>query len=200
MKLLITLLSFLGVSCSNAAPSPQQIPNKKVNNITDKIKDALAYIKTNQLNNTIFILIDYNIHSGNNRLFVIEKDSVVYSGLVSHGCGISPWGKTTSASNPIFSNTDNSHCSSLGHYVIGNRGISSWGTKVNYTLHGKDGTNSNALKRLIVLHGWDAVSNTPTYPVGTPEGWGCPAVSINTMLYLDSVLKNKSKVLMWAYN
>ena len=43
---------------------------------------------------------------------------------------------------------------------------------------------------MIVLHGWNSVQDKETYPNGSPEGYGCPAVSNNTMRYLDELLKN----------
>ncbi len=96
-------------------------------------------------------------------------------------------------------NTANSYASSEGKYIIGERGYSQWGINVKYLLHGMDETNSNALQRIIVLHGWDQVTDTPLYPDGTPEGWGCPAVSNNAMRKLDALLKSSEKrVLMWV--
>ncbi len=47
----------------------------------------------------------------------------------------------------------------------------------------------NAYRRLIVLHSWESDSNIPIYPNGTPEGWGCPAVSNDMMKILDKKLK-----------
>ena len=75
------------------------------------------------------------------------------------------------------------------------------GIHVNYRLHGLESTNSNAFSREIVLHSWESVADLETYPKGTPEGWGCPAVSDNTMRTLDSLLQNSGEnVLLWIYN
>jgi len=63
------------------------------------------------------------------------------------------------------------------------------GIKVKYLLVGKDSTNRNALKRTIVLHSWEAVSDNDIYSNGTLEGWGCPALSNNNMRKLDSMLQ-----------
>lgn len=68
---------------------------------------------------------------------------------------------------------------------------------MNYLLHGKEKTNSNAVKRAIVLHSWEAVSNDEVYPNGTPEGWGCPAISNESMKEIDEILKQNKNVLMW---
>ncbi|WP_317616906.1 murein L,D-transpeptidase catalytic domain-containing protein, partial [Elizabethkingia miricola] len=42
-------------------------------------------------------------------------------------------------------------------------------------MHGLEETNSNALKRVIVFHSWDKMSDEEVFPKGSPEGWGCPA-------------------------
>lgn len=99
-----------------------------------------------------------------------------------------------------ISNEFDSHCSSIGKYVVLDRGVSQWGIKVNYILQGKDKTNSNAKNRAIVLHSWEAVSEDEAYPQGTPEGWDCPAVSNESMKEIDEMLKQNKKVLIWIIN
>jgi len=162
-------------------------------------KEAKQYCTTNNLNQNKFILIDLGLHSGFKRFFVYDfkKKAVSESYMVSHGCGDNQWGKTFSKDKPQISNEFDSHCSSIGKYVVLNRGISQWGIKVNYILQGKDKTNSNARSRAIVLHSWDAVPDYEVYPEGTPEGWGCPTVSNESMKEIDELLKTNKKVLMW---
>lgn len=165
-----------------------------------KIQVAKKYCAANNLDTSYCILIDMNIHSGKERLYVYDfrSDSIIHSGLVSHGCGSHPWSEDYSKTNPTFSNVPESHQSSIGKYRIGKRGWSNWGINVNYKLHGLESTNSKAYERLIVLHGWYAVQDSSTFPMGTPEGYGCPAVSNNTMRFLDAKLKGKKKdVLLW---
>lgn len=167
-----------------------------------KVLSAEKYCKANDLDTNFCVLIDMSIHSGKKRLYVYDftKDSVLYSGLVSHGCGKKPWSDDHSKGNPLFSNIPESHMSSLGKYRIGKRGWSNWGIHVNYKLHGLERTNSKAYERLIVLHGWSSVQDSAVYPQGTPEGYGCPAVSNAVMTHLDRKLKGKSKdVLLWIY-
>lgn len=162
-------------------------------------KEAQKYSKKNHLNLNKFILIDLGLHSGLKRFFVYDfkKKKVVKSFMVSHGCGDNVWGQTYTKENAQVSNEPDSHCSSVGKYVVLKRGISQWGIKVNYVLQGKDKTNSNAINRAIVLHSWEAVPNNQVYPEGTPEGWGCPAVSNKSMEEIDIVLKENKKVLLW---
>jgi hypothetical protein len=168
-------------------------------NYSDYYKEAEQYCKKNNLNKSKFILIDLGIHSGYKRFFVYDfkKKEVSKSYMVSHGCGDNQWGRTSSKEKPQISNEFDSHCSSVGKYVILDRGVSQWGIKVNYVLQGKDKTNSNARSRAIVLHSWDAISDHEVYPEGTPEGWGCPAVSNESMKEIDELLKTNEKVLMW---
>lgn len=162
-------------------------------------QEAEEYCKNNNLNQRKFILIDLGMHSGLKRFFIYDFKSkkISKSYIVSHGCGNNVWGKTYSKEDAPISNEFDSHCSSLGKYVVLDRGVSQWGIKVNYILQGKDKTNSNAKKRAIVLHSWEAVSEDEGYPQGTPEGWGCPAVSNESMKEIDEILKKNKKVLMW---
>jgi hypothetical protein len=162
-------------------------------------KEAQQYCKRNNLNQNKFFLIDLSIHSGLKRFFVYDfkENKIIKSYIVSHGCGDNNWGATMSKENAPISNEFDSHCSSTGKFVILDRGVSQWGIKVNYILQGKDKTNSHARSRSIVLHSWDAISSTEVYPKGTPEGWGCPAVSNDSMKEIDEMLKQNNKVLMW---
>jgi hypothetical protein len=170
---------------------------------TEKAKEALEYCKNQGFNTDFCILADMGIHSGKNRMFIwdFKNDSINKSGLCSHGCGDSQYSGDETRTAAIFSNIPDSHLSSLGKYKIGKRGYSNWGINVNYKLHGLETTNKNAYERLIVLHSWESVSNIPIYPSGTPEGWGCPAVSNDMMKILDKKLKATSKpVLLWVFN
>lgn len=167
-----------------------------------KIKEAKQYVRLKQFDTSIALFINYQIHSGKKRAFLIDliQQKAIDSFVVSHGCGDSPWGSDQSKTSPKFSNLPESHCSSLGKFKITQRGYSNWGINVKYNLIGMESTNSNALKRLIVLHGWDDVSNSETFPNGAPEGWGCPAFSNLAMTKLDSFFKSKSRpVLLWSY-
>lgn len=85
-----------------------------------------------------------------------------------------------------------------GKYKIGNRDYSSWGINVKYWLHGLESTNKSAVKRVVVLHSWDAVKNFEIYPRLSPLSWGCPAVSDDFMKKLDERLQQTKKpVLLW---
>ncbi len=166
-------------------------------------KQAFNFCKSKKMNTKFCILIDMSIHSGKKRFYVynFQDDTITNSCLVGHGCGDNPWSKDFSKENPKFSNLENSHCSSLGKYKLGTRGYSEWGIHVKYLMHGLEPTNNNALKRFIVFHSWDAVSENEIYPAGTPEGWGCPTISNASLQQLDPLIKSsKEPILMWIYN
>lgn len=181
--------------------SPNEKPRIEIKDIdySQYFLEAKQYCKANNLNLNKFILIDLGLHSGLKRFFVYDfkKNKVLNSYMVSHGCGDNQWGRTSSKENAPISNEFDSHSSSVGKYVISDRGVSQWGIKVNYLLRGKEKTNSNAVNRAIVLHSWEAVPHDEVYPEGTPEGWGCPAVSNKSMTEIDGILKQNKNVLMW---
>jgi hypothetical protein len=194
----IFLLAFLFLSCQKETPRLEI----RTKNYSYYIKEAKAYAKKNNLNKDKFILIDLDLHSGLKRFFLYDfkKDTIIKSYMVSHGCGDHMWSWTSSKEKAPISNEPDSHCSSVGKYVIGSRGVSQWGININYLLIGKDKTNSNAVKRAIVLHSWEKISSDEVYPNGTPEGWGCPVVSNENMKEIDVILKANKKMLMWVIN
>lgn len=205
------LFCVIGVSCNKENKETTVSENKhkeeKVSEEKPRVaadysnfyKEAQQYCKANNLNQDKFILIDLGAHSGLKRFFVYDfKDKKISkSYMVSHGCGANEWGRTSSKIDAPISNEFDSHCSSLGKYVILDRGVSQWGIKVNYVLKGKEKSNSNAISRAIVLHSWEAIPDNEVFPEGTPEGWGCPAVSNESMKEIDELLKKNKKVLMW---
>lgn len=168
-----------------------------------KAEEALEFCTSGKFNTDFCILIDMSLHSGINRFFVwdFKTNSISKQYLVGHGCGSNSWSKDDSKSNPGFSNEDGSHLSALGKYKLEGRGYSDWGIHIKYLMHGLEDTNSNALKRFIVFHSWDKMSDEETFPEGSPEGWGCPTVSNNAMKEIDPMIQKSGKpVLMWIYN
>lgn len=192
------------IDCRN--PIIDQEESKPVVNIDSiriKANEALDYCKAKKFNTDFCVLIDMRLHSGVKRFFVwdFEKDTITHSYLVGHGCCNYSWSGEQTKEEPIFSNEEGSHCSSLGKYKIGERAYSDWGVKTKYVLHGLESTNSNALSRYIVFHSWEAISDEEVYPNGTPEGWGCPVISNNSFTAIDPIIRAAEKpVLMWIYN
>ncbi|MBU3676273.1 MAG: peptidase [Chitinophagaceae bacterium] len=194
----LILLTLLSMSCANSTPAPT--PENELSKT--RIQEALAFCKNNNMNQELILFLDMSFHSGRNRFMVYDarQQKVIHRFPVSHGCGNYPWSFTFTKNKPHFCNEDGSHCSSLGKYKIGARGYSNWGVNTKYMLHGLEAGNSNAFKRIIVLHSWEAVPDNDVYPDGTPEGWGCPAISNQNFKTLDPLLQQAtSPVLLWMY-
>lgn len=191
--LLFVAISFFFVS--GAIVRPGTIEKNK---IEDKLNEAGLYSKKHQLNSSYCILVDMRIHSGKNRLFVYDfkQKKIIISGLCAHGSG----GGSTS-SRPVYSNEIGSNCTSLGKYKLGKRAYSKWGINVHYKMHGLEKTNSNAYKRIVVLHSYDPVPGFETYPLpmfGVSSG--CPVVANTTMRKIDKLIKTGEKnILLWIY-
>jgi len=186
----------------NRGPAPVIHEALQLDKLRQKAAAAKAYCEKKKFNTDFCLLADMSIHSGYERMVTwnFTTDTIENTMLVGHGCGSNRWSADESKDAPVFSNKDGSHCSSLGKYKIGARGVSQWGIKVKYLLHGLEASNSNALKRTIVLHSWELMPEAPVYPAGSPEGWGCPTLSDNNMRLLDEKLQQQRKpTLLWMF-
>lgn len=190
--LLLTILSFIGFNTTQIKSFSKDYTNKNA--------EAQKYCEDNNFNEDYYFLLDFSLHPGKNRFFIYDFKSkkIVNKNLVTHGScdqfeeNPEQWEKAK------FSNKTDSHCSMKGKYKIGKREYSSWGINVKYWLYGLENSNANAVNRVVVLHSWDAVSNTEIYPKVSPLSWGCPAVSNEFMRTLDAKLKTSKKpVLLW---
>ncbi|WBZ95309.1 murein L,D-transpeptidase catalytic domain family protein [Chryseobacterium wangxinyae] len=178
-------------------------PKLDLNKTKKKAAEALEFCKRKKMNTDFCILIDMSLHSGVNRFVVwdFKANRIKTKHLVGHGCGNNKWNSDESKESPTFSNEDGSHLSSLGKYKLSERGQSDWGINVKYLMHGLDETNNNAIKRFIVFHSWNLMSDNEVFPNGSPEGWGCPTISNNAMREIDPMIqKSENPVLMWIYN
>jgi hypothetical protein len=160
---------------------------------------ALLYCKAKGMNTDLCILVDMKVHSGRKRLYVwdFNEGRPVLSTLCCHGCGLE-----STPSTPVFSNAPGSYCTSLGKYRIGARAWSNWGINVHYKLHGLESTNSNAFKRIVVLHAHNPMPEHEIYPLHLNMGWslGCPVIPNNALRTLDPLLQKAAKpVLFWIY-
>jgi len=191
------LLAFLfALSVSAGVPHIDTIRTRQ------KAKEALSFCRQKGYNTRYCILVDMSLPSGVKRFMVwdFNNKNILISGLISHGCGRLPWSGVWSKNSPSFSNADGSHCTALGKYQINDHAYSAWGIHVKYFLTGLEGSNNNALSRQIVFHSWESVPESEVYPNGTPEGWGCPAISNNTMRFVDALIrKQKKHMLLWIY-
>ena len=199
----ISLLSLISVSTvylfsQNSTPTKEESAER----LNEKAEEALSFCKKNGYNTDFCILVDMKIHSGKYRMFVYDFNNkkVERKALCAHGCGKDE--KQSTGAQPLFSNEEGSLLTSLGKYKIGGSSYSQYGINVHYKLYGLESTNSNAFKRIIVLHSHTPVPATEIYPLHLPMGWsfGCPVTDNHTMTYLDAKLKNTKKpVLLWIY-
>jgi len=197
------LLLFAGlISCAQFPAKDELLAEAAMpeKDYSAKHTEALAYCKEKKFSEEYYFLLDMSVHSGKNRFYVYDfkQNKIIDQNLVTHGSCDIPTNYADKWDKARYSNTDGSHCTSLGKYKIGKRDYSSWGIKVKYWLHGLDASNSNAVARVVVLHSWDAVADAEVYPNVSPLSWGCPAVSDNFMKKLDTKLQAAKKpVLLW---
>lgn len=133
-------------------------------------------------------ICDFSLSSNKRRLWVIDtKDNrVVFNTLVAHGKG------TGDEFASQFSNVENSHQSSLGFYITESTYIGENGYSLK--LEGVDkGYNDAAMRRAIVVHGADYVSEEfikKQKRLG--RSWGCPALPRAEATQIIDVIKDKT--------
>lgn len=176
--------------------SPQQhaLKNTSLEKIKTKATEAKTFASKNNYNETTFFLVDMSLPSGQNRFFVydMEKDSLQYSGLVTHGRCKEDW-----LEGRKYGNTVGCGCTSLGKYKIGNSYNGRFG--LAFKLYGLDKTNDKAFQRYVVLHAHDCVpENEVTDDICQSDG--CPTVSPGLLLQLKSIITaSKKSILLWIY-
>ena len=162
------------------------------------------YCRKKDLSENYVIVVDYSKPSGKHRFFVcdLKKEKIIASSLCAHGSG-----RGSTMVNPVFSNEVGSNCSSLGHYKItGRHKMSSLGLP-SFRLQGLDTSNSNAMKRGILIHSAKLVSYCRLgiyhfyLPLDKRISSGCFAIDIDMMdIVGDLVDKEKKPILLYAFN
>jgi len=172
---LLIFLSFFLISCEVKSQESQSSVNftNSQDKLANKIYEIKDFIKDSDYNSDKAFLIDFSISSSKFRFFVIDikTGKIFQKALVAHGDG-SENGKTKNGLK--FSNLENSHCSSLGKYLIEEKYKGQFG--LSYRLTGLDETNSNARKRAIVLHRLSCVPDVEQ-KTDICLSFGCPMVS-----------------------
>ena len=162
------------------------------------------YCRKKDLSENYAIIVDYSKPSGKHRFFVcdLKKEKIIASSLCAHGAG-----KGSTIFSPVFSNEVGSNCSSLGHYKITGRHQMSSSGLPSFRLQGLDTSNSNAMKRGILIHSAKLVSYCrlgiyPFYlPLDRRISSGCFAIDIDMMDVVgDLVDKEKKPILLYAIN
>lgn len=143
---------------------------------------------------SILSIADFSISSKKKRLWIVDLDKgeLLMNTWVSHGRGSGGEMATN------FSNTVNSHQSSLGFYVTG---------EVYYGKHGRSmrldgmdqGFNSRARERAIVVHGASYVSEQAIKNLNRLGlSHGCPAVPLELTNQIIDIVKDKTVLYVHA--
>lgn len=160
-----------------------------------KITDIRNFVRGKNYNQDIAFFIDFKIPSGKFRFFIydLKQNKILDKGLVAHGSG-SEGGKDGKLN---FSNIENSYQSSLGKYEISNKYYGTFGW--SYRLKGLDRSNSNALKRAIVMHSLSCVGNVESL-APTCLSLGCPMLSEEFFkIAANYIDQSKKSILLYAY-
>ncbi len=142
----------------------------------------------------VLTVCDFSLPSNEKRMWVIDMDKkkVLFNELVAHGQGSGDLMATA------FSNTNNSHQSSLGFYVTGEVYNGEHGASLR--LHGQDkGFNDAAFDRGVVVHGAAYVNRA--YAAANQRigrSWGCPAVDAAISPKVIGYLKGGSCLFIYA--
>jgi hypothetical protein len=159
------------------------------------LERAFGYLRDHpaQVRNENYVtIIDFDQPSTARRMHVIDlRDGSVEDLLVAHG--------KNSGENfaTRFSNAEGSHMSSLGIYLTGDAIVSPRHGPA-MLLHGMEPTNDNALRREIILHGADYVSDAFIRKNGRlGRSLGCPAVENGVVKRLVDELKGGSVMLIY---
>lgn len=145
-------------------------------------------------NSTVLSIVDFNLSSKLKRLWIvdIEKGQLLLNTWVSHGRGSGGDMATR------FSNTNNSHQSSIGFYVTGEVYSGKHGRSLR--LDGMDaGYNSKARERAIVIHGAKYVSEQTIKSLNRLGlSHGCPAVPLELSNQIIDLVKDKTVLFIHA--
>ncbi len=144
-------------------------------------------------NDSVITIVDFDQPSYNKRMYIldIKNYKILFRTWAAHGKNT---GRETANS---FSNSPNSHKSSLGFYITeqtynGENGYS-------LKLMGMEKSNCNAQKRAIVLHGAPYVSQRTIESMGfIGRSHGCPAVPTELSKPIINTIKNGS--CLFIYN
>lgn len=146
------------------------------------------------INDRVITIIDFTKPSNLERLFVIDlvKGEVIYKSLVAHGENSGEKYATS------FSNTPDSHQSSLGYYLTGKSYVGRHGHSL--LLDGLEkGINDNARNRAVVIHGAAYVSHNYIKSKGRlGRSFGCPALPQETASAIIETIQEKSLLFIYS--
>ncbi len=147
-------------------------------------------------NSNVLTIADFTKSSAHKRLFILDVKNfkVLFNTYVSHGQG------SGAAMATQFSNTPESHQSSLGFYTTTDTYIGKHGLSLH--LQGmENGINDKALERAIVMHGASYVSEGFVQARGyLGRSHGCPAVPEHLTKPIIEKIKNGSCLFIYSEN
>jgi len=162
-----------------------------LNNIINKnvFVKAVAEYNKHKRKKSILTIIDYTIPSNKKRFFVIDmkRKELIYMTYTSHGVNTDINGVASQ-----FSNTNNSHQSSLGTFITAETYIGKNGYSLK--LDGLvNGYNNNARKRYIVIHGSKYTEKSFISKNGSAGlSEGCPAIPKSLSKEIINTIKSGS--------
>lgn len=162
-------------------------------NIPDwRVKEAISFCRTNNLNNEYAIFVDFSLPSGIPRymLYDFKKRKIIYRCLCASGMN-----------KDKFSNQPGSHLSSLGKYKVTDKIHRMSIKRDGIIVKGLESTNSNAKSRLILIHHSKTLDSFPKsiFPIpimGKNISWGCFSITSKGMHKTRSI---NAPMLLWAY-
>jgi hypothetical protein len=166
-----------------------------VKKLSLKASAAKAFAVKNNFTTDFCFLIDMSLPSYQRRFFIydVQKDTILNSGLVTHGNCNQYWLEGRKYGNAIGCG-----CTSLGKYKIGYSYTGRFG--LAFKLYGLENTNRNAFARYVVLHSHSCV---PENEIETDicQSNGCPTVAPGFLKTLEPIIKGAKKpVLLWIFN
>lgn len=193
MVLFVLLSSFTTYNATDKKEALSELEFLRLTNHVSELKSILG--NKGNYNTKIAFLVDMKIKSGKNRFFVydLQNNQILDQGLVAHGSG----SETGIRGELKFSNVPNSNCTSLGRYSIEKSYTGIFGKA--YRLNGLDESNSNALKRAVVLHKYSAVPyDEQEYYISNSHG--CPMVNEVFFKRLEKIIdSSNSKIMLYVY-
>lgn len=158
------------------------------------LTEAVGFFDLNQekiTNQSYLAIIDYSMTSMEPRLFIVNlKSGQVSAYLVSHGRGSD---KEHDGIAERFSNTVDSHMTSLGFFLTMSEYIGSHGRSLKLT--GLSHSNSLAEERYIVIHGAPYVQEGREV---LGRSHGCPAVGKDKVNEVINRLRGGALIYSWA--
>lgn len=202
-KLFILLLTTLLIAVSGSGIYLHTVHKKdavlkaqSVDRLGSRVDSLLAFNKAKKYNEEIAFLVDFSLPSFQSRFYMVDLKSrkILKQGLVTHGQADS---YAKNFNTVKFSNTSGSYCSSKGFYSIGVKYQGQWGTA--YRLHGLQSSNSNALKRAVVLHAHECVPEADTN-LYICLSQGCPTLNPTFFASLQpDIDKAQKPILLYIY-